>query len=191
MFDSIINFFYWAIGNDYQVLTAAQMGVRTIIVYIFTIILVRIGRRRFLAKPSSFDLVLILILGSVISRAITGNVPFLPTLGAAIILLIFHTLFSYLTFYLPKIGALIKGKPLVLIKDGQIQWDNMKLSQFTERDLLSVIRRNAQILDPSYVKLAILERNGEISVIPKKRKPEIIEINVSEGIQTVKIELRD
>lgn len=190
MYEEIVNFFTWSLGLDTQNLTIWNVILRTFIVYTITIILFRVGKKRFLAKPSSFDLVLILILGSVISRAITPNVPFVQTIVAAFILVILHTFFSVLTFHSPQAGAFIKGKAMILIKDGKIQWSELKKSHITERDLLSAIRRNGQVLEPSLVKFAILERNGEISVIKKEAKPEIIEIKIEEGVKTVRIEIK-
>lgn len=189
MFEVMYSFINTILGLNREVLTFTNMAVRAVIVYTMAIVLIRTGRKRFLARPSSFDLVLLLILGSVISRAITGNAPFFQTLGAALMLVLLHTLFAFLTFHSAQFGALIKGYPLVLIKDGQIQWDKMRLTQLTERDLLGALRRNAQVLDPSAVKLAIFERNGEISIIPRKKKPEIIEIKVEEGVKFIRIEI--
>lgn len=189
--ESIMNFFTWMLGLDSTVLNIWQMCARAVVVYIIALILVRLGKKRVLATPSPFDLILILILGSVISRAITGAVPFFPTLAAAMTLVLLHTVFSYITFYSTRVGALIKGRPLVLIKDGKIQWDKMRQTQLTERDLLSALRRNAQVLDPGEVKMAILERNGEISVIRRKRALDAVEIKVQDGVQTVKLEIKE
>lgn len=190
MFENFMDFLNSALGLNTQNLTILNVILRTFIVYTVTILLIRIGKKRFLAKPSSFDLVLILILGSVISRAITTNVPFFQTILAAFILVVLHTFFSILTFYSAQAGAFIKGRPMVLVKDGKIQWAELKKSHITERDLLSAIRRNGQVLDPDLVKIAILERNGEISVIKKDPKAQILEIKVEDGVQIIKIEIK-
>jgi uncharacterized membrane protein YcaP (DUF421 family) len=178
------------VGPDNVSLNLYFMAIRAIIVYIVAVLFVRIGRRRFLARPSSFDLVLALMLGSVVSRAITGNAPFLPTLGAGLVLIGLHYVFSLITFYSSLFGGWIKGHPVILIRDGEIQWPEMRRSHLTERDLLSAIRRNAQLMSPRQAKLAILERNGEISVIPKERPPQEVEVAVKEGVQTIKIEIK-
>lgn len=190
MIEVIQAWFDFIIGSDTPLLNIYQTILRAIIIYIIAVLLVRIGKKRFLARPSSFDIVLLLIFGSVISRAITGNAPFIPTIGAALVLIGLHVFFSVITFYSSRFGALIKGYAIVLIKDGEIQWNEMKTSRITERDLLSALRRNAQILDPRQVKLAMLERNGEISVIPKPRRPYLVEVAVKDEVQTIKIEIR-
>ena len=172
-------------------LPAWQMALRATIVYSLAVTLVRLSRKRFLAKPSSFDLVLLLMLGSVLSRAITGNAPFFPTLAAGTVLILIHTFISAITFYSTRWGALIKGRAMILIKDGNVNWDNMRRAQLTERDLLSSLRRNAQLLDYSGVKLAILERNGEISIIKKRKMGYNFEVGVKPGIQVIKVQIEE
>ncbi len=149
-------------------LSIAQMSLRAALIYLLTLIFIRLGKRRFLARPTPFDVILWLVFGSVISRSINGNAPLLPTIGAAAILIILHFIFSILSYYSSRIGALVKGTPVVLIREGEIQWTAMKKHGITEHDLLSALRRNAQILNPREVELAMLERSGEISVIPFK-----------------------
>ena len=192
MIGNILDFLNNYLGLNAPVLNIFQMGTRAVIVYTLAIILVRMSKKRFLAKPSSFDLVLIFIFGGVLSRGITNN-PFLPTIVAGIVLIMLHTFFSFITFYSTNFGAIIKGRPLILVKDGEIVWNNMQRSHITERDLFSALRRNAHIVDISKVKLAVLERNGEISVIPfghRKVKPEIMTVDVKDGVQTVRIEFK-
>ncbi|MCL4361117.1 DUF421 domain-containing protein [Candidatus Dependentiae bacterium] len=193
MLEKLLYYLDAVLGLKAPMLTIFHMAARATVVYTLAIILVRVSKKRFLAKPSSFDFVLILIFGAVLGKAITSSENFFATLGAAIVLVILHTFFSYVTFYSTKFGAIIKGSPLILIKEGQIDWENMQKSHITEKDLFSAIRRNAQILDVDKVKLAVLERSGEISVIPfdlGKIKPQVIEVNVEEGVQKVKIEFK-
>lgn len=178
-----------ALGLDLPELNIWHMIFRTIVVYLLSLILFRLNRR-VLAQPSSFDFVFIILYGSVISRAISGAEPFFPILGAAFGLAILHTFFSFITFYSPKFGALIKGGTVLLMQDGHILWDNMRKAQLTQRDLLSALRRNAQILNLEDVKIAILERNGQISVIPKPRTIDTIDVKVLDGVQIVKIEFK-
>jgi uncharacterized membrane protein YcaP (DUF421 family) len=187
-FYSIINHVL-GIGLDQNSLNLSHMILRAIIVYIIAVVLIRIGKRRFLSTPTPVDVVLLLMFGSVMSRAITGNAVFFPTLATGCVLILLHTFFSYITFYSRSLGSLIKGMPVPLIKDGAIQWKNMRKHFISEKDLLSALRRNAKLTHVSQVHLALLERNGEISIIPHPRQPRIIELPVKQGVQTVKIEL--
>lgn len=193
MFDTIYKYLDLILGlsNEQTFVNVWQMAARAIVVYCVTLVLIRIGKKRFLATPSSFDLVLLMILGSVLSRAVPGSVPFFATIVSGVVLVLLHTMFSYLTFYSTRSGAFIKGQALVLIKDGQINWENMCKAHLTERDLLSALRSRAQLLDPSKVSLAILERNGEISIIKKDKEITSIDVDVKPGIQTIRIFLEE
>lgn len=188
--NSIKNMIYQAlgIGLDQNSLELQHMLLRATIVYTIAVLLIRVGKRRFLSTPTPLDVVLLLMFGSVMSRAITGNAVFFPTLATGSMLILLHSFFSYITFYSRSLGSLIKGVPVVLIKDGQIQWDNMRRHHISEKDLLGALRRNAKLTDVHKVHLALLERNGEISVIPHAGQVQIIEVQVKEGVQTVKVE---
>ncbi len=168
MFEKIYNLFDIVLGLDLPraELTWLNMGARAIIIYIVGILIVRIGTERVQGKPTTFDIMLLLILGSVISRAINGDSPFFATIGASFVLIFTHYFFSIITFYSSNIGTLLKGRPIILVKNGKIQWYNMRRSFISENDLLSALRLKGRVITPDQVKLAVLERNGEISVIP-------------------------
>ena len=155
-----------ALGLDAEKLTVWQMGLRALVVYIAAVALVRLGEKRFIAKFTAFDVILGIMLGSVLAGAITGSSPFFPALAAAVVLVGLHYLFAALAFRFERFGALVKGDTRTLIQDGEIQWDAMRRGHISERDLMGALRENAKMTDPGRVKLATLERSGDISVIP-------------------------
>ena len=71
----------FGVGND---LSAGQTALRTILIYGVTLIIVRLGSKRFLSKATAFDVIVAIMLGSVMSRGIDGSSPLLPTLVAAL-----------------------------------------------------------------------------------------------------------
>src|SRR5215207_9867170 len=71
------------IGLDSHDINVAQMALRAVIVYVVTVIIVRLGKKRFMGQGTAFDVILGIMLGSIVSRAITGNAPFFPALAAA------------------------------------------------------------------------------------------------------------
>ena len=71
-------------------LTWGQFAARTVVVFALGIFLVRIADRRFLGRNAGFDVLLAIVLGSVLSRAINGQAPFLPTLAASVLLVLLH-----------------------------------------------------------------------------------------------------
>lgn len=68
-------FIYQIIGAENDI-KWWQMAIRAFIVFLVAIVLIRIGNKRIFGKYSSFDIVLGIILGSILSRAITGNLLF-------------------------------------------------------------------------------------------------------------------
>ena len=167
------------------------MAVRALLIYAVAIALVRLGEKRFMGKNTALDMILGVVLGSVLSRAITGNAPFVPTIIAAGMLVALHAIFSAGAFHLPWFGRLVKGHGRTLIKDGTILWDQMRKSHITQHDLDHALRTKGGVTEAKDVQLARLERSGGISVITRspEKQPKIIDIAVNQGVQTVRIEL--
>ena len=65
----------------------------------------------------------------------------------------------------------------------------MQKSHLSKKDLESSLRSQAKLTEPSQVEIARLESGGEISVLPKDKKPQIIDVNVEDGIKTIRIKL--
>lgn len=157
---------YDIIGKNQSTMEWWQMANRTIIVFLLTLMMVRMGATRIFGRNSAFDIVLGIILGSVLSRAITGNSPFIPTIIAAVILILLHIIFAHLSLKRRWIGWLVKGRENELVRDGKMQTKQMIKCQITENDLLESLRIKGKN-DLNLVKHAYLERSGEISIIFK------------------------
>lgn len=165
--EGLANFFNTLLGLDADKLNLGQMLVRGLVVYLITLVLIRLGDKRFIGKNTAFDTVLAIILGSIVSRAITGNSPFFPTLGTAAGVVILHGLLATFAFHTSWFGPLIKGQARVLVKDGEIQWDEMETSHISEKDLMTAVRSQAGTTTLDDVREARLERDGSISVIKR------------------------
>lgn len=162
----------WALGLEADDLAAWQMALRAAVVYPVAIALVRLGEKRFIGKFSAFDVILGIMIGSILSRAISSAREFFPHLAAALVLVGLHYLFAAFSFYSDWFGDLVKGGARTLVKDGQIQWDAMRGGHISEKDLLSALRENGRVDDVGKVRLARLERSGNISVILKDSSPD-------------------
>lgn len=161
-----MDFFYDIIGTNGNPLEWWQMAIRAVIVFVATLVFIRMGATRIFGRNSAFDIVLVIILGSILSRAITGNAPFLPTIVAAIVLIILHVLVAILSLKINWLGYLVKGTENCLIKDGEMQRDQMKSCYITENDLRESLRVKGKD-DLNTIRDAYLERSGEISIIFK------------------------
>ena len=179
-----------ALGLNAETLAAGQIALRAALIYLFGLLIVRFGGdRRFIGKHAAFDVILSIILGSTLSRAINGAAPFFGTLGGAAVLVGLHWLVAALACRFDRLDPMIKGHSRVLIQDGQLKRKVMKEYHISQKDLESALRQGAKITDPAHVKLAFQESNGSISILPREQEPQIIEVDVEEGVQTVRIQL--
>jgi uncharacterized membrane protein YcaP (DUF421 family) len=193
MIQEVLSIIFNAIGVGHDDLTAWQIGLRAFIIYLIAILLVKFGEKRFMSKNTAFDMILGIILGSVLSRAITGNASFFNVIVAGVILVGIHYLFAFVSYYSDGFGSFIKGSPRILVKDGEIQWDNMRKSHISNQDLEMALYSNGKVTELSQVKVARFERSGDISVIPreKQKKISVVEITVHDGVQKVRLELSE
>src|SRR5450830_1759815 len=107
------------LGLEPKDLTFAQISLRGIIVFLATLIIVRLGHKRSLARKTPFDAILLVILAAVLSRAINGSAPFFATLGGGVTLALLHRFFAYLAYHSHGFGIFVKGRPETLVRDGE------------------------------------------------------------------------
>jgi len=153
------------LGVEPKELTFLQVSLRGVIVFIVTLVMVRLSSKRSLAEKTAFDAALIVIIASVLARAINGSAPFFPTLGIGLILVLLHRLLGLAAYYSHGFGILIKGKAAVLVENGRLQRKNMRLNHISEHDLEEDMRLDAATEDLSKIKIARIERSGDISFI--------------------------
>lgn len=153
-------------GKD---LTASQMSLRAIIIFLAGIVLVRIAGRRSFGVREPFDNVLSILLGATLSRCVVGASPFLPTITASLVMVLMHQLFGKLGVYSRVFGWVVKGETKVLYANGQLNRKNMIRCNISEKDIMSGVRTSAQVESLDEIKVIYLERNGKMSVIKKEK----------------------
>src|SRR5436190_16102057 len=155
------------LGIDPKDLTFVQISLRGIVVFLVTLAAVRLGHKRSLARKTPFDAVLLVILAAVLSRAINGSAAFFPTLGGGVVLVVLHRLFAFLAFYSHRFGILVKGRPDVIVRDGQRDTAMMWRNHVSTHDLDEDMRLSVNMDDLSRIRLARVERSGDISFLKK------------------------
>ena len=178
------------LGRDIADVDSGQMALRTVIVYAFALAIIRLGSKRFLSQASAFDVIVAIMFGSIASRAINGSAPFVPTLASAAMLVAVHWLLAALAHRIDWLGPLVKGTPTRLVVDGAFDHAAMRRAGLSEHDVEQALRSQAGLTDPTRVRLATLERDGTISVIPADTGPRVVEVSVQAGVQTVRVELQ-
>jgi uncharacterized membrane protein YcaP (DUF421 family) len=155
----------YVLGIGQQDLDVLQMTVRALVVYPLGIAMVHLGDKRFLGGIAAFDFLMAIIIGSILSRAISGSAPFVPSIAASFALVLAHRGFAALGFRWAGFAKLVKGSPRQLVRDGEILWHEMRRSAIGEEDLREAVRHHGRTISLDDVDQAFLERNGEISVI--------------------------
>ncbi len=159
------------------------------VVYFVGLVIVRLGKSRLISRATSLDVILGFILGSLLSRGITGHASISGTAVASAAIVLLHWFFTALACRSHKFGTLMKGHDRLLVQDGRIIEENMRKSSLSVHDLREELRLKG-VEELSQVKRAFKERNGEVSVIKRPVEPRVIDVAVRDGVQTVRIELQ-
>ena len=156
------------LGRDALSLTWMQISLRGVIVFVAALLIVRCGDRRFLSQKTAFDAVLGFILASMLARAVNGTAAFFPTLAGGFVLVMLHRLLAYWSARSHAFGFLIKGRSDVVVRDGKLDAATALRNRLSEHDLLEDLRLHGNVAQVSDVALAVFERNGQVSVVPRR-----------------------
>lgn len=138
--------------------------------YFFLLIVVRVLSRRPGGQMTMSDFVLVFLMGGVIILATAGDDRSLTNCTCAVITVaMLHRLVSWAKLRSPRLGAVIDGTPLVLIKDGKLQDDVLAGMQVGRPDLEAAARLKG-VSNLDQVDYAVLERNGGISIIEREEE---------------------
>lgn len=142
--------------------------LRTLAVYLFLVVLLRLAGKRELGQSNRFDLIVLLTLSNTLQNAIIGpDNSLLGGLFGAAVLIGINELANLIEYRHPKLLRLTEGHALLLVKDGKTIQKAMDHERLSEHELLSACRKESieRIED---VEKAILETNGSISIFPKR-----------------------
>lgn len=152
-------------GKD---LSAVQMGMRAIVVFLVALVMIRVSGRRSFGQRSPFDSVVVILLGATLGRAIVGASPFVPTVVASFAIVICHRMLAWACMRSPRLERLVGGTQREVYSDGAFNQHEMEGALVSRTDIEESVRQKAGSRSMDSVDAAILERNGEISVIRKK-----------------------
>lgn len=141
-----------------------ELMVRSLLVYIFLIALLRLTGKRQVGQLAPFDLVLLLVLSNSVQNSMNGgDNSVLGGIISATTLIGLNFILGYLTYRNKRLEILIEGQPEVLIHNGKLFEKVMTRAQLTHHELNAALRQ-AGCLSVADVHCAILENNGNITV---------------------------
>jgi uncharacterized membrane protein YcaP (DUF421 family) len=148
-------------------LNVAQMSCRGIAIFLFALVLIRISGRRSFGIRTPLDNIIVILLGAVLSRAVTGASPILPTVVTCTVIVIMHRLFGWLVVKYKFFGELVEGNKILLYKNGRFIDKNMDRALVCEEDIMQGVRKTALTESLEQIEIIYIERNGEITAIKK------------------------
>ena len=156
-------------GNG-ENLTVLQMCCRAVVIYLIAVIYIRLVGKRAFGKISSFDNIITITLGAMLSRAIVGISPFVHIVASTLVLILLHRLVAWISCGNHKIGRLIKGEPQSLYKNGKLNEANLRENYISHHDLMEGVRVHLNENRLDKVEEIFLERNGEFGVVKKREE---------------------
>lgn len=144
-------------------------ALRGIFGYCFLVLMVRIAGRRPGKQMAPFEFVLIFFMGGLTLTPMVGDDQSLTNALITITAIaLTHYAIAWLKQVSPSFGRIVDGTPLVLLRKGEWQTDTMLRMRINDDDVMSMARDQG-IKSLEEIEYAVLERNGEISIIPAEK----------------------
>ncbi len=145
---------------------------------VFMFVALIMGKRH-LGELSVFDFIIAIVLGSLVGAELANpGVPEGPTIVLVLGLGLIQYLLSYGILKWRKLGKLITFDPTIVMQNGLILKDNLAKMRFTVDELLSLLRLK-EVFDLSEVEYAVLEPNGQLSVLRKSQHQPVTPKNLA------------
>lgn len=143
--------------------------LRGVVVYVMVMVLMRLSGKRAVGQFTPFDLVLLILVGNAVQNGINGGDNSLT--GAFVMattLIVLNYLVALATSRSERVEHLVEGVPVVVAHDGKVFRQVLRSQLVSDDDFEEALRNNG-LRDVSDVDIALLETNGKISVVAKRR----------------------
>lgn len=162
-----MNFFYLVFGHDGKSLNSLQMGLRAIVIFFITLVLIRIAGRRSFGLHTPFDNIIAILLGAILSRAVVGASAFIPTTFACLIIALLHRIIGSLMVFFPKIENFAEGNKILLFQNGRFLKKNLVRALVSEEDVREEARIHLNTTSLNHIDKIYIEKNGKVSLLKK------------------------
>ncbi|HVV28286.1 MAG TPA: YetF domain-containing protein [Rhizomicrobium sp.] len=151
--------------------TLAQESARAVLIFFYGLLLLRLSGRRTFGHWSALDIVVSIIVGSALGRAMTGNAPLPGTMAATAVMVALHVAIAYAVAHNSRLAHLVEGGTVTLIDHGRVDHAARRAYMISEADLAEALRQEGVdgFAGAGNVKVTTLEPSGKISVV--KRDP--------------------
>ncbi|EFE95085.1 DUF421 domain-containing protein [Serratia odorifera] len=150
--------------NDYPYTYLLEVAFRSVFTFFLAYIFLRWVGRRGVKQMTLFELIIILTLGSAAGDvALNQDSPLLPVIITFITITGLYRFFTTLINKSTRLQIKLEGKPILLVKEGVLHWENTKKQSFAYEEFIMELREKG-IDHLGQVRLAILEIDGNLSV---------------------------
>lgn len=161
--------------------------VRTIILYIFVTLAMRLMGKRQIGELQPFELVVALMLSELATFPMQDTaIPLIHGIIPILTLMFLEILISFLTLKIEFLRKVFCGTPDILIKHGKVSEEELRRQRFNLNDLIEELRMSGY-LDISDIEYAILETSGKLSIIPKAEKSPVTKEDLNLRPQATKL----
>ena len=145
--------------------------LRATAIYLVLLAIFRIAGKRSLAQITTFDFVLLLIIGEATQQALLGDD--FSVINACIViatLVLLEIALSHLAARFPALDRALEGLPLVVVHNGTLLKERLERERLDESEILTAAREAHGLETLEDIKYAVLERSGGITIVPKSTK---------------------
>jgi uncharacterized membrane protein YcaP (DUF421 family) len=139
--------------------------VRSVVVYVFLLAAFRLVGKRQVGQMTPFDLVVLLIISNIVQNALIGDDNSLGggLLGATTILVV-NALVAWMTFRSKRLRRVVEHTPTILVRHGQILWENLARERLSLSEFHAALRREG-VVTVRGLRYVLLEHDGHLSVL--------------------------
>ncbi len=142
---------------------------RTTAIYGFLLVVFRLAGKRTMAQMTSFDLLLVLVIGDATQQALIGDDFTLGTAFVAVAsLVLLDVVLGSIKARSPAIDRIVDGLPLILVDRGTPLPERMAREGIDLGEILAAGREQCGLRRLDEIDFAVLERSGDLSIIPKR-----------------------
>lgn len=142
--------------------------IRAAAIYAFLFLVFRVAGKRSLADITTFDFILLLIIAETTQQALIGDDFSIITAVLLIsTLFLIEIVLTVLKQRYPRVDSLMEGEPVVLVENGRPIQERMHLERVDLDDILEAARRWRGLERIDQIKFAVLERDGNITIVPR------------------------
>ena len=151
-------------------LGSASIVFRVVTIYAFLLVVFRIAGKRTVAEMTSFDLIVLLLIGDATQQGMLGDDHTVTTAVLAVsCLIVVDVVLGRMKSRWAIVDRVVDGVPVILVFRGRLLKDRMNREGVDVEDILEAAREQEGLDSLDDVEFAVLERHGGVSIIPKKK----------------------